>query len=241
MKPLILTIIFTLTVCTILFGQSKKDTLVFYRFKVDFNDRSINNNQIYDTSCYQIQYLTPQGFIYTDSTLHCIMRKSQMYFPIQYTSKIDTFEIDTFEFQNIYDGLQQFKEPVIWNSTELDNSIRITVFRDTLPEVFHIEISNKDSKVIKKTAYYGHWFRDIDKGYTEKISKINKRRTDRIKKNIEEIIDEHNHAYKNVILGKSIVIETKFNNKYEFIVTEDLILSVLKQYRKFKRILNSLE
>jgi len=241
MKPLLLTIIFTLTFFTILSAQVLKDSMEFYGFKFDFRDIRIVNDKIYDTACYHVQYLTPHGIIYTDTTVHCDTRKSKMYFPIQYTSKIDTLKIDTLEFQNIFDGLQEFKEPVIWNSTELDNSIRITVFRDTLPEVFLIEILNIDSKVIKKTAYYGHWFWNIDKGYTEKISKINKRRTDRIKKNIEEIIDEHNLAYKNVIFGKSIVIETKFNNKYEFIVTDYLILSALKQYRKFKRLLNSLE
>lgn len=241
MKPILLTLIFSLTLCSILLGQAKKDTLDFYRFKVVFQDISINNNQIYDTSCYQIQYVTPKGLIFTDSTVHCGMRKSNMYFPIQHTSKIDTYKIDTLEFQNIYDGLRDFKEPIFWNSTDLNNTIRITVFKDTLPEVYRIEISNKDSKVIKKTANNGHWFWDIDKGYTEKISKISKRRTDQIRNNIEEIIDEHNHAYKNVITGKGIVIETKFNNEYKFVVTEDLILSVLKQYGKFKRILNSME
>jgi len=241
MIPLKLTIIFSLTACSILLGQSKKDTLEFYRFKVNFNEISINNNQIYDTTCYQIQYSTPHGIIYTDSAVHCVMRKSQMYFPIQFTSRIDTFEIDTFEFQNIYDGLQQFKEPILWNSTEINNAIRITEFKNTQPEVFRIEIANKDSKVIKKTAYSGRGFWDIDKGYAEKISKIHTRRANRIKKNIEEIIDEHHHSYSNLLIGKSIVIETKFNNKYEFIVTDVLILSALKQNRKFKRILNSIK
>ena len=164
-----------------------------------------------------------------------------MYFPLQYTTKVDSIKIDTLEFQNIYDGLQQFKEPIIWNSDELNNSIRITVFNDTLPEVLVIRTSNSDSKVVRKTAKYGFYFWKIDQGYIEEIKNINHHRLNRVIKCINEIIDEHKRDYKNVVHPKDIVIETKFNNKYEFIITDPLILYVLKQYRKFRRILKLLE
>jgi hypothetical protein len=241
MKPHILTIIFTLTVCTILSAQVKKDSLEFYGLKFSFINIRIMNNQVYDTSCYQVQYITPHGRLYTDSINHCKGGRVKMYFPIQYSSLTDTIKVDTFDILSLYDGLQQFKEPIIWNSAELDNSIRITIFNDTLPEVFRLEISNSNNKVIKKTATFGHRFYDIDKGYTEKTANIKQHRINRIKKDIEEIINEHICAYKYDIHGKNTIIETKFNNKYEFIITDDLMLSVLKQHRKFKRILHSLE
>lgn len=241
MKTLILTIIFTLTICTIVSGQAKKDSLELFDFKIDYRKISVINDQIYDTVCYQLQFKTPQYHIYTDTTIHCKARKSKMYFPLQYTSKVDTIKVDTSAFQDIYDGLLQFKEPLIWNSAELDNSIRITIFKDTLPEVFRVEISKDGNKVIKKTASFGHWFYHIDKGYTEEITNINQYRLNRIIKNIKEIIDVHNRYYDNFTGSKDVVIETKFDNNYEFIITHGFILTELKQSRKLRRILNLLE
>ena len=248
MKSIILTILFLLTVCTVLSAQENKDSLEFYRLDFSFSDRRISNNQIYDTGCYQVQYITPKGFIYTDSIVHCDGKKYRIYFPIRYTSKVETIKVDTSEILNIYDGLHQFNEPIIWNSNEYNNSIRISVFKDTIPVIFRIDMFEGDYRVTKKTGNLGHWLWDKDWGYTEKQIKVNPHRINRIKNNIEEIIVEYKNEYidfkneyKNDVLGKNILIEMNSNKKYEYILTVDLLLYTLDQSRKFKKVMKLLK
>jgi hypothetical protein len=164
-----------------------------------------------------------------------------MFTPFQYGSNNYAFNVDTSEFLELIDGLQQFNEPILWNSDDLNEYIRIAIFKDTLPVIFRIEFKKDLGTVIKKTGTNGHNFWDIDKGYSEEILSINQANITRIRNLLEKLINQPNHYYQESLLGKRILIEMKFQNNYEFIITDELILSQMNQKRIFKRVLKLIE
>jgi hypothetical protein len=224
-----------------LFGQTAKKEQDFYNLKIGFNQRRIVNNKIFDTICYQLQYVTPEERIVTDTTITCKSYTYNMFTPFKYGSNKFSMKVDTTGFLGLFDGLQKFKEPVIWNSDSLTDCIRIAIFKDTLPVIYRIEFKKDSGTVIKKTGTYGHYFWDIDKGYSEELLKTNQEKITKIQNLLEKFINQPNHYYQETLYFKNVLIEMKFQNNYEFIITDEDIISMLHQRRIFKRVLKLIE
>lgn len=241
MKSLFITVLLiTLTSYKTLLGQVSKDSLDYYETKVLFHETTISNNQIYDTGCYQHILVNSRDILITDPQVHCYGKMFSMFFPLKYTSTADTNRIDTLEFLEIYDGLSQFKEPILWKTTNVDSTIRISFFRDTIPIVYRFEKSNGSYQIIKKKGTCGTWFWDINKNISIEYLTCSQKKLNKIVRNLKQIIDKHKSGYPIRTLGKNIVIEI-CKDGYEYAITDDLILSLLKLDRKFKRTLNLIE
>jgi hypothetical protein len=227
--------------CSLLSGQTAKKELKVHGIKVGFYHRRIINNRILDTICYQFQYITPEGRILTDTTITCNNYIYDIFTPFQWGSNRYSLKVDTFDFLHLFDGLQQFNEPILWNSDSLNECIRIAIFKDTLPVVYRIEVKKDLCTVTKKIGTNGHNFHDIDKGYSEELLGTNQDKISRIQDLLGKLINHTNHYYQETFHGKKILIEMKFQNNYEFIITDELILSQLNQTRIFKRVLKLID
>ena len=103
MKWFLLTLVCFCIDCSLLSGQTTKKELEIHGVKVGFHHRKIINNKIFDTICYQVQYITPKGRIITDTTITCNNHIYSMFTPFQYGSNRFSLKVDTFEFIDLFD------------------------------------------------------------------------------------------------------------------------------------------